>query len=84
MTQEPEKLDPELKLRLLELEQEAESQPDFPDWKKGIRIGLWMIVPMWLIGIPLGWMLNPHWSILCFLLPLPFLIALMAAFRPVK
>ena len=39
-----QKLDPELRMKLLEVERSA--PPDYPDWRRGVRVGLLCAIPI--------------------------------------
>ena len=85
MADEDEKLPAELRLKLLEVERNSE--PGYPDWKRGFKYGISVLI----IGIlvaPFAMLILPHdrasaWGYTLFILFSIVLLAFAAgAFRP--
>ena len=76
-----EKIDPELRLKLMEIETQA-GEDEYPDFRRGNRV-LWLTgIPVWLVGVPLVWIFQRSWWAVAFLALLPLGIGLAAALRP--
>ena len=78
---EEEKLDPELRLKLAEIEKAAKEEPSFPDWKSGGRMLLIAALPVWFVLLPLLWMV-PLGTRVVFLAVLHLLAGVIAAVKP--
>ena len=80
-TPEAEKLDPELQLKLAAIEQQAASEPSFPDWRSGGKMLLIAALPVWFVLLPLLWMV-PLGMRVVFLAVLHLLTGVIAAVKP--
>ena len=82
-TPEAEKLDPELQLKLAEIEKRAAAEPSFPDWRSGFRMLLVAALPVWFVLLPLLWACKvPLVPRVIFLAVLQLLIGVIAAVKP--
>ena len=80
-TPEAERLDPELQLKLAEIEARAAEEPSFPDWRRGGRMLLIAALPVWFVLMPLLWMV-PLGTRVIFLTVLHLLAGVIAAVKP--
>ena len=80
-TPEEEKLDPELRLKLAAIEEQAKAEPSFPDWRSGGRMLLIAALPVWFVLMPLLWMV-PLGTRVIFLAVLHLLAGVIAAVKP--
>ena len=80
-TPEEEKLDPELRLKLAAIEEQAKAEPSFPDWRSGGRMLLIAALPVWFVLMPLLWMV-PIVTRVIFLAVLHLLTGVIAAVKP--
>ena len=80
-TPEEEKLDPELRLKLAAIEEQAKAEPSFPDWRSGGRMLLIAALPVWFVLMPLLWMV-PIVTRVIFLAVLHLLAGVIAAVKP--